>query len=123
MVIDMNMFDIPKCDLCNVSFKHNAQLDLHMTNVHSEDEYTRLERIRLMATKAVNVQKTSDKNTGKINHIKRGKNNDCSECGMVFENEEDYNIHIKEKQNAVSQTQEGEDHEYVDVEDEMKFRN
>ena len=59
----MRFVETLKCEGCNVIFKYNTQLDIHMKRVHKESEYVRLQRIQKMATEALIAHKKANEHS------------------------------------------------------------
>ena len=78
----------PKCVSCNTLFGSMKQFDVHMKNVHFESENLRIIRL----TKAMETVRQCETNSYNLKMIKIL---DCSECGEIFPNKEDFRNHNK----------------------------
>ena len=80
-----NMFETPRCDTCNSSFKNIAGLDVHMKLLHQETDHERIERRMIMATNAIKQDSKSyqQDHTYKMSTSKI-KSYNCVECGLIF---------------------------------------
>ena len=101
--------DYKTCTICSKGFSDHTKLDLHMKLVHSETQRQNIDR-KMMITISGEAKKTDEEVTttsedvrkSEIKHIKEehkigNKSNDCSECGLIFNSEEECEKHITEK--------------------------
>ena len=99
-----------QCHSCSIKFKNWQDLNTHMAVKHKETDSMRIERLTSMIDGVVN-------NSSEIKDCREapGKLFDCSECGKLFNGNEELKIHNSEhhtsklpSQSEV-ETKEGED--------------
>ena len=85
-----SIFDVARCETCNLKFETIAILDTHMKVYHGESDHTRIERRMKMAASA--IKNSSDLRVKDI-ATKLSKVYNCTECGEYFSTYDEQRSH------------------------------